>query len=130
MTRRSVMAPAVPRHKNPIPQACLVRGVMMSSAILGLDPETGGYLEGKPAQFAAVFRYMAILLEEAGGTLDNVVKLELYRADRAGRSLFNEYWLAAFSDQASRPARHAHDRTLPEGCHVQIEFIAILENRS
>ena len=127
MTRRSIHTAELPEHKNPIPQASIVRGVLVSSVISGIDLKTGVYEPDKLAQFKLAFSYLPKLMKAANGTLEDIVKVELYFSDKGDRGLANPHWLELFPDENSRPARHAHAASLPEGCYLQIQITAILE---
>ena len=127
MTRRVIECADIPSHKNPIPQAAIVRGVMSTSVIMGIDPASGEMVPEKEEQIALAFRHMAKLIEAAHGDLEDIVKVHLYFADKSDRPLVNTHWLKLFPDEHSRPARHAHTAPLPAGCFLQIEFMAILE---
>ena len=127
MTRRSIHTSEVPEHKNPIPQASVVRGVLVSSVISGIDLATGVFAPDKLAQFELAFSYLPKLMKAANGTLEDIVKVELYFANKADRGLANPFWVELFPDENSRPARHAHAASLPEGCYLQIQITAIME---
>ena len=126
--RRSINAEGVPHHKNPIPHACVVRGVLVSSAISGVDRDTGRYLEEREQQIALAFEYLEDVLAAGGAGIEDVVKLDLFFSDKDDRKFANEHWLRLFPDARSRPARHAHLAELPDGCFLQIEAMAVLEN--
>lgn len=128
MIRRTIHSPQVPGHKNPIPQASIVRGILVSSVIGGVDLETGSYVSDKQEQFKLAFSYLPKLMEAADGNLEDIVKVDLFFADKSDRPLANPYWLELFPDEASRPARHAHVSTLPAGCYLQIQIMAVLED--
>lgn len=124
---RSINPSSLPHHSSPIPLAAVHRGLLVSSAISGIDPVTARYLSDKEAQFALAFSHLRQLLEASGATLQDVVKLDLFFADKADRPLVNPHWLDMYPDEGFRPARHAHQGSLPSGCWLQIEVMAILE---
>jgi len=124
--RRSVYAPGVPQHQNPIPHATVLHGLLVSSAIGGREPASNEFPQDKDKQVALAFAHMQAILRAAGATLDDVIKLDLYFTDKSDRKYVNPYWLALFPDAASRPARHAHIAQLPAGCCLQIELMAVL----
>ena len=124
---RSINPSSLPHHSNPIPTAAVHRGLLVSSAISGIDPVTARYVPDKEAQFALAFSHLRQLLEAGGATLQDVVKLDLFFADKADRPLVNPHWLEMYPDENFRPARHAHEGSLPPGCWLQIEVMAILE---
>jgi len=126
MSKRSnIHAADIPAHVNPIPAAAMIGGVLATSAVAGLDVETGRYPQDKDRQIALAFRHLRRVLEEAGLTPDDVLKLTLYFADRNDRPIANKYWLEMFPDEHSRPARHALISELPEGCALQIDALAV-----
>jgi 2-iminobutanoate/2-iminopropanoate deaminase len=116
----------VPHHKNPIPAAAIHRGILVSSAIFGLDPATQAYPPTRAEQVAMAFRHLQTILADAGASLQDVVKMDLFFADLADRSLVNPQWLALYPDADHRPARHAHQATLPDGCCLQIVVTAVV----
>lgn len=123
---RSIYSNRAIQHKNPVPNAAVHRGVMITSAILGQDPQTGAYFADKARQFESVFEQLEAILAEAGATTQDVVKLDLYLTDKSDRSLVNPHWIRLWPDDRRRPARQAHQAVLPEGCVVQIVATAVL----
>ena len=80
-------------------------------------------------QIANTFKTIAAIMREAGGSVDDVGKLSVYLADMDDRKLVNPHWLAMFPDETSRPVRHTSAKKLPTGRRIQVEFIAVLQNR-
>jgi len=123
---RSVHAEDVPHHVNPVPQAAVHRGVVASSAIMGMDAATRKFPATKEEQIALAFRNLRSVIAASGATPQDVVKLTLYFADKNDRPLVNPHWLALYPDENARPARHAlPGGELPPGCVLQIEFLAV-----
>ncbi|MDA4847813.1 RidA family protein [Hoeflea poritis] len=127
---RSIDPPGVPRHKNPIPAAALKGGLLASSAISGLDVETGAYPQDKAVQVALAFGYVETVLDAAGCTPQDVVRMDLYFNDKADRRFVNPHWIAMYPDETARPARHAHIAELPHGCCLQITLLAVTGDRT
>lgn len=123
---RAVYCSGAAQHMNPVPNAAVHNGLLITSGILGKSLETGAYPSGKDRQVALVFDYLEAILAEAGATLQDVVKLDLYFADKADRSLANPHWLRLWPDPEHRPARQAHQVPLPEGCCLQAVATAML----
>ena len=67
-----------------------------------------------PAMFANVRRVM----DAAGGSADDIIKMNVWITDRALRPIINKYWVEMFPDPHSRPARHTHRpaATSPRRC--------------
>ncbi|MDE0110696.1 MAG: RidA family protein [Albidovulum sp.] len=118
----------VPHHKNPIPAAAIHRGMLVSSAISGADPESGNYSNSSKSQIEMAFRHFRSILAEGNADPQDVVKVDFFFQNIGDRPLVNEYWLELYPDGASRPARHAHiSSQMPAGCLFQIQFMAIVE---
>ena len=114
------------QHHNPVPNAAILRGLLVTSSILGKRLDSDEYPADRGEQTALVFRYLEAILDEAGATSQDVIKLDLYFADKADRALANEHWLRLWPDPAHRPARQAHQAALPDGCCLQIVAMAVL----
>ena len=125
--RRSIRAPDIPDHINPIPAATTVGNMLFTSAIGGEDPETHVLPADKEEQIANTFKTINAIMRESGGTVEDIAKVSVYVADRDDRKLINPHWLKMFPDENSRPVRHTSPRDLPAGRHIQLEFIAVLK---
>ena len=122
----SIYSNKVAQHHNPVPNAAILRGLLVTSGILGKRLDGDDYPADRGEQTALVFSYLEVILEEAGATLQDVIKLDLYFADKGDRTLANQHWLRLWPDPARRPARQAHRASLPDGCCLQIVAIAVL----
>ncbi|UZF94710.1 RidA family protein [Bosea sp. NBC_00550] len=129
MTRRQSIHVEGFGHKNPIPAACRVGDVLMSGIVYGLDPETGKPAETLDAQCALMFRHIRSIMQEAGGSTDDIVKVTVWLSDRSQREQVNLEWLAMFPDPANRPARQAMAGELDGGKLIQCDFVAVMEGR-
>ena len=124
--RRSISAPDIPEHVNPIPAATRIGNLLFSSAIGGDDPDTHELPDDVETQIANTFRTVRAILREGGATVDDIGKMSVYLADKSQRKLVNPHWLEMFPDEDSRPVRHTTEATLPPGRHIQVEIIAVL----
>ena len=123
--RLNIHADDIPAHVNPIPAATVIGNLLMTSAISGMNVETNTFPKDKDEQIGMAFRHLKRILELADFSLDDVAKLTLYFADQKDRSFANKHWLEMFPDEHSRPARQALEGTLPEGCYVHIDCVAM-----
>ena len=73
--RRSISAPDIPEHVNPIPAATRIGNLLFSSAIGGEDPETHALPEDPETQIANTFRTIRAIMREGGGTVDDVERM-------------------------------------------------------
>ena len=123
---RAINSDRAAQHHNPVPNAAILRGLLVTSGILGKRLDSDEYPADRGEQTALVFRYLEAILDDAGATSQDVIKLDLYFADKADRALANEHWLRLWPDPAHRPARQAHQAVLPDGCCLQIVAMAVL----
>ena len=126
---RSVVSARAAQHKNPVPNAALHNGLLITSGILGKELDTDTYPDEKARQFELVFQYLEAVLEEAGADLQDVVKVDLYFRDKDDRGLANPHWLRLWPDETRRPARQAHAAELPAGSCILIVATAMLATR-
>lgn len=125
---RSIYTARAAQHVNPVPNAALHNGLLITSGILGKSLTSGKYPADKAQQIGLVFEYLEAILDEAGADLQDVVKLDLYFADKADRDLANPHWVRLWPDPARRPARQAHQVILPEGCCLQAVATAMQDH--
>lgn len=113
-------------HKNPIPAACRIGGMVYSGSIQGSDPATGQYGTTLEEQSRLMFAQVGRIVEAAGGSLADIVKVNVWMKDRNQRAALNGPWLEMFPDPQSRPARHTMNADLDGGKLVECEFVAVL----
>jgi len=123
---QSIYAKGAAQHLNPVPNAAVHRGILVTSGILGRDRTTGAYPAQAATQIQLAFEQLPIILAEGGAGLQDVVKVDLYFADRQDRALANEHWTRLWPDPLHRPARQAHQVDLPGACRFQLVVMAVL----
>ena len=125
--RQTIHIPGV-QHNAPIPYGARVGNVVYSSAIQGINADTGELPEDVYEQARQCFRNMHTFLQHAGATPDDIVRLTCFLADLGDRQALNEPWLELFPDENDRPSRHT-SRYVPQpgGMKIQIEVIAVVE---
>ena len=124
--RRSINVEGV-HHGAPIPMGALVGNVLFSSGIIGIDPATGTPPDDLESQCEFAFQNMQALVENAGGTIEDIGSVKVWMKDRSQRDAVNKPWLKLFPDENNRPARHAIEYdAFPPGVQVQLEIIAVL----
>ena len=127
MDKRRSIDVAGARHVNPIPSASRIGPLVMSGAISGADPATGKVPEDLDAQCAAMFANVRRVIETAGGTTDDIIKMTVWISDRNLRETMNRHWVEMFPDPHSRPARHTvacGDLTPP--MQIQCDLFAVI----
>lgn len=123
---RSVVSDKASQHTNPVPNAAVQGRILVTSGVLGKEIDSGEYPHETARQIALVFDYLQAILEEGGATLQDVVKVDLYLEDKSLRPIINEHWVSCWPDEQARPARQAHQATLPDGCCIQLVAMAVL----
>lgn len=115
----------VPAAIGPYSQAMAGGGVVFLSGQIPLDPATG---EMNNADFATearqVFSNLAALAKASGGSLDTLLKLNVYMTDLANFAQFNE--IATEFLNEPYPARAAIEvPALPKGANIEIEAVML-----
>ena len=128
--RKSVEIAGVTHGATPIPQGAVVDRFVFSSAIAGMDPETGKIPEDPEKQVELVFQNVRRFMQAAGGKSEDIGRMNVYLQDERYRDLVNREWVKMFPDAGSRPARYAQVTNLREGALVQIEITAVLSGTS
>jgi 2-iminobutanoate/2-iminopropanoate deaminase len=126
MTRRSIEVPGLHHGSLPIPQACVVGNLLVSSGISPLDPDSGSVPADTGEQVELVFANVRRVLDAAGGTPADVAKCTVFVRDKGIRPVIDKYWLEMFPDEHSRPARHTLRIDLADPLQIQLEITAVL----
>ncbi len=114
-----------PKAIGPYSQATLAGSFIFVSGQIALDPSTGSITEGGIAeQSTRALKNIAAILNEAGLTMDSVVKTEVFLKDFNDFAAMNEVYSIFFSSE-TKPARVAVEVSrLPKDALVEISCIA------
>lgn len=126
MTRSAVVAPDAPEAIGPYSHAIEATGrFVFLSGQTPLDPSTGLLVAGDvTAQARQVFANLTAVLEAAGLSLDDVVKVTVFLTDMADFEAMNAVYATVFS--APFPARTTVAVAgLPRGARIEIELTAL-----
>ena len=124
--RKSINYPGF-KHENPIPNASRIGSILMSSIMSGRDPETAKMPPELADQVTNVFKQIKLCVEAAGGSVDDIIKVNFWMKDPAtGRAALNGEWSKMFPDPASRPARHTLALGASNPNHVTCDFTAVI----
>jgi 2-iminobutanoate/2-iminopropanoate deaminase len=113
-----------PAAIGPYSQAIQVGNFIYTSGQIPIDPATGSFVEGgiKEQTRQSLLNVKAIL-NEAGTTMDHVIKTTVFMADMNDFAEMNSVYSEFFN--TPYPARSAVAvKTLPKGALVEIEVIA------
>lgn len=123
MSKKQVSTNKAPGAIGPYSQAIVAGNWVYTSGQLGLDPVTGQLAEGVEAQARQSLTNVQAILEEAGVTLDQVVKTTVFLKDMNDFAAVNEVYSTFFSEPY--PARSAVEvARLPKDGLVEIEVVA------
>ncbi|NLH93056.1 MAG: RidA family protein [Candidatus Cloacimonetes bacterium] len=118
---RTIKAPAA---LGPYSQAVMMNDALFVSGQLGIEAETGNFGEGFEAQANLVFANLKAILEAAGMSFRDVMKVSVFLKDMNDFTALNEIYARNFS--APFPAREAIQvARLPKDGLVEISVIAI-----
>lgn len=123
--KKVIATTKAPAAIGPYNQAIQVGNMLFASGQLGLDPVTGNFPEGGvKEQTIQSFQNVKAILEEAGFSINDVVKTTVYLADMADFAAMNEIYASQF--EGDFPARSAVAvKTLPKNALVEVEVIAV-----
>lgn len=125
MNFRIVSTDRAPAAIGTYSQAVRAGDTVYLSGQLGLNPTTGALEDGFEAQTVRVFENLKAVAEAAGGTLKNVVKLNLYLVDLGNFAKVNEIMARYFAEPY--PARAAIGvASLPRGGQVEADAVLAL----
>lgn len=111
---------------GPYSQAIAANGFVYVSGQLPISPATGIMPEGAAEQTRASLNNVKAILEEAGASMDQVVKTLVFLKDMNDFAAMNEVY-ATFFKEGSYPARSAVQvAKLPKDALVEIEVVAVL----
>lgn len=124
--RESFFIPGATRTRM-LPSGTRVGNLLFSSGIDGMDPDTGELGKSLEEQANLCFRNLKTLVEMAGGTPENVVRVHVLMGDPTQREAVNKPWLEMFPDENSRPARRVIKYDPPADLFLQLEMVAVIE---
>lgn len=124
MSRKVIATDQAPGAVGPYSQAIDSDGIVFCSGQIPLDPATGELVSGSIAEETRrCFQNLGAVLDAAGATLDEVVKVTAFLTDMNDFPEFNDAYAEFFGDDP--PARATVGASsLPKGARVEVECIA------
>ena len=121
---QSIHTPKAPAAIGPYSQAVQAGNLVFVSGQLPIDPATGEFAGATIGeQTRQSLTNIQNILEEAGYTMNDVVKTTVLLADIADFAPMNQVYAEFFTD--NKPARAAFAvRDIPKGALVEIEAVA------
>ncbi len=126
MTRKTIHTPQAPQAIGTYSQAVQVGDTVYLSGQIPLDPATMNLVDGPiEAQIRRVFDNLQAVAEAAGGSLADVVKLNVFLTDLGHFPVVNTVMAEYFREPY--PARAAIGvAELPKGAEVEMDAVLVL----
>jgi reactive intermediate/imine deaminase len=126
MTRQVIQTDKAPSAIGTYSQAIKIGDTVYLSGQIPLDPATMALVDGGiDAQIRQVFDNLSAVCEAAGGSLNGIVKLNIFLTDLAHFPLVNEIMAGYF--QQPYPARAAIGvASLPRGAAVEMDGVLVI----
>jgi reactive intermediate/imine deaminase len=126
MSKQIIQTADAPQAIGTYSQAVRVGGTVYLSGQIGLDPANMQLVEGIESQVHRVFSNRAAVAKAAGGSLADVVKLNIFLTDLAHFTLVNSIMAEYFTEPY--PARAAVGvASLPKGALVEADAVMHIE---
>lgn len=125
MAKIIISTPNAPAAIGTYSQAVKVGDTVYMSGQIGLDPVSMQMVDGIEAQIVRVFDNLKAVAEAAGGSLADVVKLNVFLTDLSNFAKVNETMARYFSEPF--PARAAVGvKELPRGALVEADAVLFI----
>lgn len=125
--KKFIQTPDAPAAIGTYSQAVRVDHTVYLSGQIGLDPTSMQMVEGIDAQIHRVFQNMRAVATAAGGSMDDVVKINIFLTDLAHFARVNEIMATYFHQPY--PARAAVGvASLPRGALVEADGVMYLQD--
>ncbi|RGS43133.1 RidA family protein [Coprococcus eutactus] len=122
-----ISTPKAPAAIGPYSQAVLVNGMLFTSGVIPIDPETNTLVQGDvEAQARQAIGNLKNLIEASGSSVEKVVKTTVFIKDMNDFGKINDIYKEFFTSDF--PARSCVEvARLPKDVLIEIEAIAVVE---
>lgn len=125
--KKFIQTPDAPAAIGTYSQAVRIDHTVYLSGQIGLDPTSMQMVEGIDAQIHRVFQNMRAVATAAGGSMDDVVKINIFLTDLAHFARVNETMATYFHQPY--PARAAVGvASLPRGALIEADGVMYLQD--
>ena len=122
--KKVISTQKAPAAIGPYSQAIEVNGMVYTSGVIPVIPETGEIPEGSTEQAKQALTNLSNLLEAAGTSMNNAVKTTVFIKEMNDFAAINEVYATFFEGEF--PARSCVEvARLPKDVMLEIEAIAI-----
>ncbi len=121
--KKVISTDKAPAAIGPYSQAIEVNGIVYTSGVIPVVPETGEIPEGSQAQAKQALTNLSNLLEAAGTSMNNVIKTTVFIKEMNDFGAINEVYATFF--EGDFPARSCVEvARLPKDVMLEVEAIA------
>lgn len=122
--KKVISTDKAPAAIGPYSQAIEVNGMIYTSGVIPVDPKTGDIPDTVEAQAVQALSNMTNLLNEAGTSMEKVIKTTVFIKDMNDFAKINEIYARFFT--GIYPARSCVEvARLPKDVLIEIEAVAI-----
>lgn len=126
MDKKIISTDKAPSAIGPYSQAVEVNGMIFTSGMIPVIPETGEIVSGIEEQARQALTNVKSLLEAAGSSMDKVVKTTVFIKDMNDFARVNAVYETFFDKDAGFPARSCVEvARLPKDVLIEMEAIAL-----
>ena len=125
MSKQAILTDKAPKPVTRYSQGILVENTLYVQGVIALDPTTNKLVEGPMSvQAQRVFESIKAIVEKAGLTMADVVKVTAFLADLDDYPAFNEVYRQYFLADPP-PVRTTVQAKMPFGALVEVDVIAV-----
>ena len=125
MKKEIIRPPKAPKPIGPYNQAVAVGNLVYTAGQIAIDPKTNEFQSGSVSdQARIVLNNISAIMEGAGTSLDNIVKVTVYLKNMGDFSAMNAVYAEYFKAE-NAPARSTIEvARLPKDALIEIEVVA------
>ena len=126
MAKKIIKTPKAPLPVGPYNQATVANGFVFCSGQIPIDPKTNEFVkDGVTEQAHQVLKNLTAVLEEAGSSLEKIVKMTVFLKNMGDFQDMNKVYMTYIKDEWA-PARSTIEvARLPKDALVEMEAIAV-----
>ena len=122
MPKREIRTDRAPNPAGSYSQGIVSGSIVVTAGQVGANPDTGSMPEGIGEQTQQVLKNIAAILNEAGASLDDVIKVTVHLASMDDFDGFDEVYRTHF--KAPYPARTTVESVL-DGPLIEVDVMAV-----
>lgn len=123
---KTIKTKNAPEAIGPYSQAKKVGNFVFTSGQIAIDPKTNNLVEGDiEIQTKQVLENLKAVLEAAGSSLDNAVKVTVFLADMNDFAKMNVIYAEYFKNKPSRSTVQV--ARLPKDAKIEIDAVAVIK---